>query len=146
MRRYTQKVMSDIEMRRYSQKRWCHSPKIFCGQSWFLLKTHVNFWSVFRKIYFLGSLRLSGFLLNYSLFWLFLPYNDGLNISELHNILQTFQTLIIQKNCFIFFNESPLKMMKNAFYFILKACFVPEIFKFLSWIFGHVQKTAWLEW
>ena len=26
--------------------------------------------------------------------------------------------------------ESPLKMMKNAFYFILKALFVPYIFKF----------------
>ena len=30
--------------------------------------------------------------------------------------------------CFI---ESPLKMMKNAFYFILKALFVLKIFKFL---------------
>ena len=29
-------------------------------------------------------------------------------------------------------NESPLKMMKNAFYFMLKALFVLEIFKFLS--------------
>ena len=26
-----------------------------------------------------------------------------------------------KKNCFICFDESPLKMMKNAFYFILKA-------------------------
>ena len=33
---------------------------------------------------------------------------------------------------FICFNESPLKMMKNAFYFILKALFVLMIFKFLS--------------
>ena len=36
--------------------------------------------------------------------------------------------------------ESPLKMMKNAFYFTLKALFVLKIFKFLSWIFGHVAK------
>ena len=28
--------------------------------------------------------------------------------------------------------ESPLKMMKNAFYFALKALFVLEIFKFFS--------------
>ena len=35
--------------------------------------------------------------------------------------------------------------MKNAFYFILKALFVLRIFKFLSWLFGHVGKTAWLE-
>ena len=31
-------------------------------------------------------------------------------------------------------------MMKNAFYFILKALFVLKIFKFLSWLFGHVGK------
>ena len=33
-------------------------------------------------------------------------------------------------------------MMKN---FILKALFVLKIFKFLSWVFGHMEKTAWLE-
>ena len=31
-------------------------------------------------------------------------------------------------------------MMKNAFYFTLKALFVLKIFKFLSWLFGHVEK------
>ena len=36
--------------------------------------------------------------------------------------------------------ESTLKMMKNAFYFISKALFVLKIFKFLSWLFGHVPK------
>ena len=50
-----------------------------------------------------------------------------------------------KKICFICLIESPLKMMKNAFYFILKALFVPKIFKFLSWIFDHVEKAAWLE-
>ena len=35
---------------------------------------------------------------------------------------------------------SPLKMMKNAFYFTLKALFVLQIFKLLSWLFGHVAK------
>ena len=35
--------------------------------------------------------------------------------------------------------------MKNAFYFILKAFFVLKMVKFLSWLFGHVEKTAWLE-
>ena len=34
--------------------------------------------------------------------------------------------------------------MENAFYFILKAFFVLKIFKFLSQLFGHVGKTAWL--
>ena len=46
---------------------------------------------------------------------------------------------------FVCFDESPLKMMKNAFYFILKSLFVLEIFKFLSWLLGHVEKTTWLE-
>ena len=36
--------------------------------------------------------------------------------------------------------ESPLKMMKNAFYFTSKAVFVLKIFKFLFWRFGHVAK------
>ena len=36
--------------------------------------------------------------------------------------------------------ESPLKMMKNAFYFTSEALFVLKIFKFLSRLFGHVSK------
>ena len=50
-----------------------------------------------------------------------------------------------KKILFICFNKSPLKMMKNAFYFILKALFILKIFKFLSWLFRHVEKTTWLE-
>ena len=49
-------------------------------------------------------------------------------------------TLTFQKKFFICFNESPSKMMKNAFNFILKAFFVLKIFKFLSWLFGDVGK------
>ena len=47
-----------------------------------------------------------------------------------------------KKNLFICFNDSPSKMMKNAFYFILKALFVLKIFKFFFLTFGHVEKTA----
>ena len=36
--------------------------------------------------------------------------------------------------------ESPLKIMKNAFYFILKALFVLEIFTYFSWLFGYIEK------
>ena len=43
-----------------------------------------------------------------------------------------------KKNCFVCFNESPSKMIKNAFYFILKTVLVLKIFKFLS----YVEKTA----
>ena len=39
----------------------------------------------------------------------------------------------IPKNFFIIcFSDSPSKMMKNAFYFILKALFILKVFKFLS--------------
>ena len=38
--------------------------------------------------------------------------------------------------------ESPLKMMKNVFYFTLIALFVLKIFKFLSQLFGYLGKTA----
>ena len=38
----------------------------------------------------------------------------------------------LPKQIVISFTESPLKMIKNAFYFILKALLVLKIFKFLS--------------
>ena len=37
-----------------------------------------------------------------------------------------------KKNCVIAFNENPLEIMKNAFYFISKALVVLKIFKCLS--------------
>ena len=91
----------------------------------------------------------------------FLQNTSGRLLLDSQNLITTFssnfriifyikscwsRTLTLQKrNCFICFNESPLKMVKNASYFILKALFVLNIFKFLSWLFGHVEKTAWLE-
>ena len=47
-----------------------------------------------------------------------------------------------KKIVFIFFNKSPLKMMNNTFYFILKAPFVLKIFKFLSILFWLCKKMA----
>ena len=38
------------------------------------------------------------------------------------------RTLIFQKKFVIYFIESPLKIMKNAFYFILKALFALKTF------------------
>ena len=47
------------------------------------------------------------------------------------------------KNSYLIcFNESPLKMMKNVFFFILKSLFLLKIFKFLSLPFGHVEKNG----
>ena len=48
-----------------------------------------------------------------------------------------------KKNSVIYFIESLLKMMKNAFYFILKAVFVLKIFNFFylnySGLFHHIK-------
>ena len=73
--------------------------------------------------------------------------NVSNNIIEMPNLsIANFKVgLSPSKNIlFYFFNESSLKMMKNAFYFILKALFVLKIFKFLSWHLGHVEKTAYI--
>ena len=40
------------------------------------------------------------------------------------------RTLILP-NKFTLFHQSPLKMMKNPFYFFLKALFILKIFRFL---------------
>ena len=50
-----------------------------------------------------------------------------------------------KKRFFICFNESPLKVIKTVFNFILKALFVLNIFKFLSWLVANVEKTTLLE-
>ena len=47
-----------------------------------------------------------------------------------------------KKILFICFNDSPSKMMINAFYFVLKAFFILKIFKFSSWLFEHVEKKT----
>ena len=49
------------------------------------------------------------------------------------------------KICVTCFIESPLKIMKNGFYSILKSVFVLKMFKFLLWLFDYVEKMAWLE-
>ena len=50
-----------------------------------------------------------------------------------------------KKNLCYLLHWKPFKNDEKYFYFILKAFFVLQIFKFLSWLFGHVGKTAWLE-
>ena len=50
---------------------------------------------------------------------------------------------LFKKICAVCFNQSPLKMMKKAI--ILKALFFLKVFKFLSLVFGHIEKTTSLE-
>ena len=45
----------------------------------------------------------------------------------------------LQKNCSICFSESPLKLMKKAFNFIIQASFALTVFKFLSRLFGLIK-------
>ena len=52
------------------------------------------------------------------------------------------ESQLSSKIIFVCFNESPLKIMKNTFYLILKTLLVLGIFKFLPWVFGHVEETA----
>ena len=42
----------------------------------------------------------------------------------------------------ICFNDNVSNLMKNAFYFILKALLFVKIFKFFSCLFLHVEKTV----
>ena len=60
----------------------------------------------------------------------------GAKISDMYHhlipLLKSDSHLLPKKIFFICFNDSPSKMMKDAFYFTLKALFVFKIFKFLS--------------
>ena len=47
-----------------------------------------------------------------------------------------------KKHCFSYFNESPFKIIKNAFYFIFKALFIFRLSKVLSWFLGHVETAT----
>ena len=53
-----------------------------------------------------------------------------MNDKEAHNLRP--DSHLPKRFIFICFNESPLKVMKNTFYFTLKALLVLEIFKFMS--------------
>ena len=48
------------------------------------------------------------------------------------------------RDCYLQY-ENPSKMMKNTFYFTLKALFVLKIFKFFVMVFWSCIKTAWLD-
>ena len=48
--------------------------------------------------------------------------------------------LSLPKNCFYLLQLRPFKMIKNVFYFMLKAFSIFKIFAFLSLLFGYVEK------
>ena len=71
--------------------------------------------------------------------------NDGTIVFLTSLVIPLKSDCYLPKFFFICFNNSPSNIMKNAFYFISKALFVLKICKILSWVFKHVEKTAWLE-
>ena len=75
---------------------------------------------------------------------LLLEYAPVVSIAKLKFLLKSGSH--IPKILFYLLQWKPFhKMMKNAFFFILKFLFILKILQFLSWLFGHVEKTAWLE-
>ena len=46
--------------------------------------------------------------------------------------------LLSEKFCVVCVMENPLKIIKNVFYFVLKALLLLKIFKFLSQHFGYI--------
>ena len=63
------------------------------------------------------------------------------NLFERHADLKP-NSPLPEKNSFSCFNESPLQVMKNNMYFILKAFFILKSFIFLSWPFRSCGKTV----
>ena len=71
--------------------------------------------------------------------YFFLEFSTATVTMKAVQILWVFKEALSDLTQFLA-TESPLKMMKNAFYFALKTHHVLKIFKFLFWFFGHVKK------
>ena len=71
---------------------------------------------------------------------------DGIK-KGLQRKIPTGKNKIIKVNNLKSHSHLPKKLMVFASLeaLILKAYFVLNIFKFLSWLFGYVEKTAWLD-
>ena len=85
----------------------------------------------------------------YPLFSESLRYIKFKNLDEIAIITNVYLHLKVSclpKKTLLFASMIALqKWWKMLFYFILKVLFILKIYKFLSWLFGHVGKTAWLE-
>ena len=79
---------------------------------------------------------------NFGKIFFFFSQNNGLLTNLVILVMNLKVGLLPFKKMFYLLQWKPLKMMKNAFYFILKALFVLKIFRFLSWLFDHVEKTV----
>ena len=99
---------------------------------------------------FILQLPLASLLLTLSSYFLSFFLSNFFKVDSKWNCKVMFSTGICglfkvgllhsKKTVFIDFNESSLKTMKNDSYFMLKALFVLDIFTFLYWLFGYVEK------
>ena len=112
----------------------------FCQWKW----NYSSFSSVSLRCVYCAFITLSFYYFILSLniiiyIWLLVSIKSTqINFTYLGFTLKS--TLTFQTKNSVYVSEGSLKMMKNAFYFILKALFVCKIFKFLSWLFGHIKK------
>ena len=108
--------------------------KVWCGWTWKISRIYVATKNnICIKINWTEQ-GLFSFLLKI--------YNTFISIFVVHLKLDCHPP---KKINFICFNESPLKLVKNAFCSILKALFILKTFNVLSWLIGYVEKRAWLE-
>ena len=63
-----------------------------------------------------------------------------MNTDNISQLFHNFKGPLSSLRQFLTTTEIPFKMMKNAFYFMLKAIFVFMIFMLLFWLFGHVGR------
>ena len=82
--------------------------------------------------------------------WKVFAWNYGILICGSVKVFEFSQSVLIfnvglslsKKICDICVIGSPLKMIKNVFYFVLKALFILKIFRFLSRHIGHLEKNG----
>ena len=124
--------------------------KFTIEKNWRSQNFHFNFQKFISRSVF-GKLQLTQILLNFKTSWCNLKTVCFCVASLLFWFWEELRRIKVRlptskrRFVLIFFYDIPSKIMKNAFYFILKAIFVLRIFKFFSWLFGHEEKTAWLE-
>ena len=102
-----------------------------------------NFAKIFkRSSKILNFLKIRLIINIFFCFWIFV--NNFLHISRVHILKnkRSFKDALLGLKQF-FAAERPSKMMKNAFYSMSKAFLVLKIFKFMSWLFGHVAKRLY---
>ena len=101
------------------------------------LQFHFFFFFFFQFLWRRNSCHHYVHILNFRFFILDQAYteNDAKHVCDLIGLSSS-------KKMFKLLQWKPFKVLKNAFYFILKALFVLQIFVFLSWLFNQVEKTA----